>query len=80
MWIKVCYINISSTVLNNGFSSEWFEIKRGVSQGCPLYTIFFVLCVELLAHLIRTSKDINGLDFDGTEIKAFSLRTTQPVR
>ena len=43
-WVKLCYTNIYSTVINNGFSSGWFRISRGVRQGCPLSCALFVLC------------------------------------
>jgi hypothetical protein len=28
-WIKICYTNILSTVINNGFTCGWFSIHRG---------------------------------------------------
>ena len=39
-WIKLFYTNIESTVLNNGFATNWFKSTRGVRQGCPLSPIF----------------------------------------
>ena len=71
-WVEICYTNISSTVINNGFTSGWFEIKRGVRQGCPLSTSLFILCIELLAHLIRNNDNIKGLDF-GNQCHKISL-------
>lgn len=68
-WVKICYTNIKSTILNNGFSSGWFMISRGVRQGCPLSTVLFVICVELLAILIRNNKDIKGIKVGDTELK-----------
>ena len=65
----LCYTNIYSTVINNGFSSGWFRISRGVRQGCPLSCVLFVLCVELLAHLIRENNDIHGIQIGGDGIK-----------
>ncbi|XP_063448212.1 uncharacterized protein LOC134727756 [Mytilus trossulus] len=35
-WVLTLYSNISSLVVNNGFSSSPFTIERGVRQGCPL--------------------------------------------
>ena len=35
-WVKVLYSDIPSCVINNGFASDLFEIKRGVRQGDPL--------------------------------------------
>ena len=58
-WIQTFYTNISSCVVNNGFSSEFFSLQRGVRQGCPLSGLLFVLAVEPLAHQIRINQSIN---------------------
>ena len=78
-WVKICYTNISSTVMNNGFSCGWFNIKRGVRQGCPLSTVLFILCIELLAQLIRNSPDIKGISSGNTTNKISFLQTMQPA-
>ena len=36
-WVSVLYCNISSCVLNNGFSSQLFEVQRGVTQGIHIH-------------------------------------------
>ena len=38
-WVKVLYCKSESCVLNNGWSSDFFDIQRGVRQGCPLSPI-----------------------------------------
>ena len=35
-WIKLLYTDISSSIQNNGWSSEFFQLNRSVRQGCPL--------------------------------------------
>ena len=35
-WIEVIYHVVSSCVLNNGHASPFFQLHRGVRQGCPL--------------------------------------------
>ena len=68
-WIRLCYQNIESCVLNNGWASNFFALERGVRQGCPLSPYIFLLCVEILTERIRTNKDIEGIFIKGNEIK-----------
>ena len=37
-WISTLYNGTQSAVLNNGWLTNYFEIQRGVCQGCPLTT------------------------------------------
>ena len=71
-WVKTCYTNISSTIINNGTTCGFFEITRGVRQGCPLSTTLFILCIELLAQMIRNNDDIKGIKF-GNRMYKISL-------
>ena len=71
-WIKTFYTNISSCVVNNGYSSEFFSLQRGVRQGCPLSGLLFVLAVEPLAHQIRINESIKGLE-NGNKITKLSM-------
>ena len=73
-WIHTFYSNISSGVVNNGYSSEFFSLQRGVRQGCPLSGLLFVLAVEPLAHQIRINDSIKGLE-NGNKITKLSLYT-----
>ena len=54
-WIKMFYKNISSCVINNGFSTPSFNLKRGVWQGDPLLPSLFIIVLELLALSIRNN-------------------------
>ena len=60
-WIKLFYTDISSCILNNGWSSGFFELGRGVRQGCPLSPYLFLIGVEILATAIRENKNIKGI-------------------
>ena len=49
---------------------RFFELERGVRQGCPLqFGVLFVIAVEMLANLIRNDKLITGINFKGKEYK-----------
>ena len=60
-WIQILYRNIGSCVINNGWTSDCFKIKRGVRQGCPLSPYLFVLYFEVLASAIRSDPSIKGI-------------------
>jgi hypothetical protein len=63
-WVNVFYSNSQSSVLNNGFASEWFYLERSVRQGCPLAPFLFVLVVELLAIAVRSDPDVRVFVMD----------------
>ena len=68
-WLHIIYKNPVSCILNNGFSSSYFGLERGVRQGDPLSPYIFILAIELLAEKIRTQHDIRGLHINDNEIK-----------
>ena len=71
-WIHTFYKNISSCVINNGYSSDFFALRRGVRQRCPLSGLLFFLAVEPLAHQIRISECIKSLE-NGSKSTKLSL-------
>jgi len=63
------FTNISSCVLNNGFSTAPFKIQRGVRQVHPLSSCLFIMVLKILTINIRSNKNIQGITVDGEEIK-----------
>ena len=55
--------------MNNGYSSIFFPLTKGVRQGCPLSALLFILVVETLAIQIRSNNNIKGIKFNEHEIK-----------
>ena len=80
--VKMCYVNIETTVLNNGFSSNWFKPNRGIRQGCPLSGCIFLLVAEVLAQLIRINNTIEGIEVynEISKIKQFADDATCTVK
>ena len=68
-WVKVLYCKSESCVLNNGWSSDFFDIQRGVRQGCPLSPYLFILSAEILAKAIRKNPNIRGISINNNDIK-----------
>ena len=68
-WISLFYTDIQSCIINNGWSGGFFELGRGVRQGCPLSPYIFILCVEVLATAIRRDNEIKGISVGNVECK-----------
>ena len=56
-------------MLNEGYASSFFNLERGVRQGCPLSGLLFVLGIELLNLAILANPNIKGLNVGTKEIK-----------
>ena len=63
------YNNIESCVMNNGYSTGYFKLGRGIRQGDPLSPMLFILVLEPLLVAIRTNRDIHGIKCADIEMK-----------
>ena len=68
-WVKVLYCKSESCVLNNGWSSVFFDVQRGVRQGCPLSPYLFILSAEILAKAVMKNPNIRGISINNNDIK-----------
>ena len=55
---------LDESVLNNGYTSKKFHLERWVRQGCPLSGTLYVIAIELLAQIIRRSKEMKDITID----------------
>ena len=60
-WVETFYKYIKATVIVNGEITQWFNIQRGFRQGDPISPYVFIMCVEILAIMIREDEDIKGI-------------------
>ena len=63
------YNEASSCVINNGHSSSFFRLQRGVRQGCPLFGLLFIIGIELFARAFISDQSIKGINVEKKEIK-----------
>lgn len=68
-WIKLLHHNAELSVINNGFTSSWFQPSRGLQQGCPTSAPLFAIVVEILALKIRGTGGIRGISVSGKTFK-----------
>ena len=68
-WINIIYNDRYSCIINNGFTSGYFNLTRGVRQGDPLSPYLLIVAVEVLALALRQENSIKGVKINKTEIK-----------
>ena len=68
-WVGLACCNIENWLLNNGWTSNYFNLIRGARQGCPLSSYLFILSVEILADAIANKSEIRGTKTQNTEFK-----------
>jgi len=81
-WIHTLYTHITSCVMINGYVSDFFQLYRGVRQGCPLSGLLFVLAIEVLAQAIRPNENIHGwrINETGLELSMYADDLTAFVK
>jgi hypothetical protein len=57
-WIMSCVTSASFAVLINGETLTFFNIERGLRQGCPLLPLLFILIMESLNILLKQGQEV----------------------
>ena len=62
--VKILYNKPTSTVMNNGFWSDWFRPTRGCRQGDPFSALIFTVTAEILGIKLRANVNICGIKYN----------------
>jgi len=65
-WIRLLYDQPKAAVVTNKIRSQYFF---GTRQGCPISPLLFILAIEPLSSVLRTSQSISGIKRMNVEYK-----------
>ena len=66
-WIQTFNTSTSSAIIQNGFLSNFVNIKRGCRQGDPVSSYLFLLVAEILAIMVKNNKNFKGIQINNKE-------------
>ena len=73
-WIKILLNDQQSSIINGGFATQYFTLKRGARQGDPISAYLFIIALEVLFALIKNKVKERSY----TIIHFYSLPTKMP--
>ena len=59
-WIKMLLYKQETCVLNDGFTTKYFNLEKGALQGDPISAYLFILALEILYLFIKNNSSIKG--------------------
>ena len=71
-WIMKCVSSVTFFVLVNGSPYGYISPTRGIRQGDPLSPYLFILCSEVISHLLTNATVVNKL-------KGMKINSTGPA-
>ena len=66
-WTSIIYDHFTAKVQNNGYFSQQVNIQKGVHQGGPASSFYFLICAEVLADNLRDNAQIKGIPVQEVE-------------
>ena len=64
-WISLLLHDFYAVLNHCGNVSSKFSIGRGARQGDPIASYLFIICLEILAHKLRSDRGIEGFRING---------------
>ena len=73
-WINAFNNNIQASIRQSEFLSKFFSIQRGCRQGDPIASYLFLLCCQIMYHMVNNNINIKGITVNNhTHKKSHSL-------
>ena len=67
-WVQILYNDFYVCTQNAGYTLDFFLKSRGCNQGCNYSPFGFIICSEVMTHMIRNNPEIKGIKMSaGTE-------------
>ena len=63
-WTETIYADYQAVIRNNGNMSDEIKLEKGICQGGPASSFYFLICAELLAIELRSDSRIQGIPID----------------
>ena len=60
-WMKILLNNQQSCVINGGFTTPYFKLKKGAREGDSISAYLFILASEVFFELIKNNTNIRGI-------------------
>ena len=73
-WIKMLTLNAKTSILKNGYLSNFFPISRSARQECPISPLLYIIQAEPMACHLRANNKIKGLTIPGNTVKEAKIK------
>ena len=68
-WSRIFFNELLICTQNGGFQSEFVHKTRGINQGCNYSPFCFLICGEIMAHLIKNNPYIKGIKVGRSQVE-----------
>ena len=83
--MRILLTDMESSVINNGYSTEYYPVNRGCRQGDPISAYLFILVMEILeilSNMVVNDVNIQGLNINNVHVKlsTFILKDIESLK